>query len=287
MGYVRMRTSQRLKIEREMELERKKKKEMILRWSRILLCMITIISVSISVFSVVKYNKMEVKLQSDYISCIEKLNKQYADIINTNTRYCSTISTQETVLNDLRGVIQEQDSTIEAVNMKYSSELEELNELRKREELYDKYDFVLYNDMNERTELTYDMIATGEELMINKGLNPDLLMATIAVESTSNPKANNLVTNAAGLGQFLEETGKRIYEKNLGHGEGTYDHNITPYEPSTAIEMIVSYYEELFNKYDGSTYLAIKEYCGGDDFATTEYINKLNNVLAKKGRRIL
>lgn len=148
-----------------------------------------------------------------------------------------------------------------------------------RDQLAEKYKFVMYDWKGDPTDVTIELVEYGYKLMVEKGLNPDLLFAIIDVESSGNAKDVNSSSSASGLGQFMPGTGKYIYEDVLKLG--TYDHKVTPFDPKVNVLMIVTYLDILSDKKDGNVKEMMRSYCGAgsNNTALEKYYQKLVNVL--------
>lgn len=201
---------------------------------------------------------------------------------NTNQSLTSDINKLEKQNKDLVEVTK--DITDELDNAKSLNEkhVDTINKYRKREELHDKYEYVIYNKEGIRTDLTYDQIQTGEELMLAKGLDPDLLFGSIMVESDGKENAKSSISTASGYGQFLNTTGKFVYEDLLGNDKGIYDHTITPFDGDINIKMMVAYYDYLY-KQTGNTFSVIRCYSGGSSSFANYYLSKINSYTKTTG----
>ena len=191
--------------------------------------------------------------------------------------YEETIKEQEGIIEDLM-----EDNTIlveeyDAISVAY-------NQLKDREELYDKYSYaIMYN--GKRTELTYDQIQYGEDLMVSKGLDPDLLFSIGMVESRFVENAKNPYSTASGYYQFLRGTGKFVYESLLAK-DNSYSHSYAM-DGYKSTEMAVCYLDHLSERFDGNLFKMIKQYSGRDNASTKVYIKELDKFLSSKDKTIL
>ena len=180
----------------------------------------------------------------------------------------------------LNQTIDELDVQLQDLSNTNHSYIDELNELRSRSELYDKYEYAIMNEMNTRTNLQYYEIKLGEELMIEKGFNPHLLFGSIMVESGADPNAVNELSGATGYGQFLDSTAEFVWNDLLGYGN--YYSEIRKDGPSNIL-MMAEYYDYLYST-KGSTFEVIKQYSGN---ATNEgaqrYLSKINDYTNQVG----
>ena len=83
------------------------------------------------------------------------------------------------------------------------------------------------------------------------GVNPDLVMAVIWVESQFNPRAES-VKNARGLMQLMPETAARFHVAN-------------PFDPAQNIRGGTSYLRWLLDRFDGDLRLALGAYNAGEN----------------------
>lgn len=184
--------------------------------------------------------------------------------------------------NELHIIIDEIDDQIKEVETVNKSYVDELNELRNRSELYDKYEYAIVYG-GERTELTYEEIQYGEDLMVARGHNPHLMFGSIMVESSGKTTAVNASSGATGYGQFLDSTAKWVWTKLLGNR--TYSSSIRK-DGMKNILMMAEYYDYLYNE-KGSTFKVIKQYSGNStDAGAAQYLAKINSFTKKVGEVI-
>ena len=214
----------------------------------------------------------------------EKLNKQLenvnSDIASLNDQV-NTMAFQNTVMKESLVGMKKTVETLDNSNAKLKKENKSLNsdlkKFTKRKELYNKYEYAIYDKAGKRTDLTYEQIATGEELMKKEGIDPDLLFGIIMTESGGDENATSSSSTARGYGQFLAGSGKYVYE-NVLH-LGTYNHSMA-YNGTTNIKMAAGYLGYLKNKRGFSAYAAVKAYRGVEP---TAYIRSINSYIGTKG----
>ena len=221
------------------------------------------------------------------ISCLAKENKKLQVTVDNHYEILSEKNNeiiQLTLENkELINIIDEIDDQIEEVESINKSYVDELNTLRTRAELFDKYEYAIaYGD--DRTDLTYEEIKYGEDLMVAKGLNPHLMFGTIMVESAGKPDAVNSESGATGYGQFLDSTAEWVWTKLLGNS--TYNSNIRK-DGIKNIQMMAEYYDFLYAEHGGNTFKVVKQYSGNstNDGAAT-YLAKVNSFTSKVGEVI-
>ena len=134
--------------------------------------------------------------------------------------------------------------------------------LAERAELFDKYEEALYY-RGHRTDITYDQLKTGIDIMEENEINPALLFGIIMVESHGIEDAQNATSSATGYGQLLTSTGKSIYEKYMGNGRGTFSSDIL-LDGDENIKITAAYIDYCI-KHNGSIYGALNSYRGYED----------------------
>ena len=193
----------------------------------------------------------------------------------------STLTFQNTLMKDSISGMKRTIDSLDQSNAKLISDNKSLDEklkkFEKRKELYNKYEYAIYDESSKRTDLTYEQIATGEELMRKEGIDPDLLFGIIMTESNGDEKATSSISTARGYGQFLAGSGKYVYEKVLKLG--TYNHNMA-YNGTTNITMAAGYLGYLKNERGFSAYKAVKSYRGVEP---TAYIKRIDSFIGTKG----
>lgn len=217
------------------------------------------------------------------IGCLAKENKDLKVTVDKHNEILKDKNDKIVKLtfenNELCNIIDEIDDQIEYVESVNKSYVDELNQLRTRAELFDKYEYAIaYGDG--RTELTYEEIKYGEDLMIAKGLNPHLMFGTIMVESAGVPDAVNSESGATGYGQFLDSTAQWVWTKLLGNS--TYNSNIRK-DGFKNIQMMAEYYDYLYAEL-GSTFKVVKQYSGNStNVGAAQYLAKVNSFTKKVG----
>ena len=225
-----------------------------------------IIALFISVGYLVKENN-DLRLTVDkHNEVLAEKNDKITQLTFENKELCD-------IIDDIDDQIEE----VEAVNKSY---VDELNMLRTRAELYDKYEYAIAYG-NDRTELTYEEIEYGEDLMVAKGLNPHLMFGTIMVESAGKPDAVNKESGATGYGQFLDSTAEWVWTKLLGNTN--YNSNIRK-DGIKNIQMMAEYYDFLYAEHGGSTFKVVKQYSGNStNDGAANYLAKVNSFTKKVG----
>jgi hypothetical protein len=209
----------------------------------------------------------------------ERLEQENFQLSEAMFEKDSEIKILELTVNSLRNVVNELNEQITDVSEVNRTYVDELNTFRKREELYDKYEYAIMA-ANKRTDLTYEEVQYGEELMASKGLNPHLMFGSIMVESTGRVAALNQSSGATGYGQFLDSTASWIWKDMLGNK--TYHSDIRK-DGKSNILMMATYYDYLY-PIVGNTFKVVKCYSGNStDEGTASYIKRINDYTSTVG----
>lgn len=221
------------------------------------------------------------ELQDTNRSLNEKLQNTNAEVVSISNETI-VLQSQNKILSDSISGMKNTIDKLDASNAKLIKDNKSLDKSLKkfenRAELYDKYEYAVYDKSGKRTDLTYSQIKTGEELMKAEGIDPDLLFGMIMTESGGDETATSSSSTARGYGQFLAGSGKYVYEKILHLG--TYSHSMA-YNGDTNIKMAAGYLGYLKNTRGFSAYAAVKAYRGVEP---TAYIRTINSYIGKKGK---
>lgn len=195
----------------------------------------------------------------------------------------SNYSILETDYNSLLSVNSELDTQNKELATANDEYYDQLQDYKAREELYNKYEYAIYNDSGERTDISYDQLKTAEELMKAEGFNDaKLLFAMIMTESGGDAEAQNPSSSAKGYGQLINGTAKVCYEDFLGNGSGTYSSDMA-LNGDTNIEMMVAYLAYLKDTNNGNVDSMINDYRG---LNSSGYKSKINSYLTQVGTSI-
>lgn len=263
-----------------------------------LLALFSVLLIAIIVSMYVYINKQDFVIESQQ----EKVSNLYSEIVSAkkeNQLFAAKISVVEQKLEESVKIIDGLQSTIIAQNKTISeldanieslksdnkalakdnkALLKEVDELTDKINLYEKYKYAVYDKAGKRTDLTYDQLKTGEELMKEKGYDPDLLFGMLMVESSGNEKAANRTSTARGYAQFLKGTGKYVYEDLCKIGNN-YNHNSHAMNGDVAIVMMASYLDHLYKLYNGNIIKVIQHYSGRSLSSTYSYMNRINSYI--------
>lgn len=188
----------------------------------------------------------------------------------------SAVLKQYDINYKMNDIIKDTDDYLIKLRKSNKSLKKELENATNRLLIYETYDYIAL-DNGKRTDVTYDELVLGETLMKENGYDPNLLFGIVMVESRGNADAVNPRSGASGYGQFMKYTGEYVYENLLN--KGSYNHFSTPFNGEINIEMMAEYLDYLNTKYKNNTFKSIKEYCGGGNIFTSQYIAKINSVL--------
>lgn len=207
---------------------------------------------------------------------IDSLSTSVENYQKSNKQFAGSIANLKSIIDELDLSNQQLIKENKKLNKKVKA-------LQKKISVYDKYAYAVFDKGGNRTDLTYEQIKTGEELMLEKGMDPDLLFGIIMTESTGKENASNSTSTARGYGQVLAGTAKTVYEDIQGHGKGTYSHSMA-FNGMTNISLVVSYLDWMHDN-GWSLNKTIIRYRGLNDPAyfrsIDSYISKSGNSLAK------
>ena len=222
-----------------------------------------------------KYNK----LASNYTKLYNVgtgLYSEYKKIEYNYSRDTETYKKLNSEIKDLMDTVTELDSQNKKLAKENKQMHKDLNKYEKRSELFNKYEYAIYHG-KKRTSFTYSQLQLAENIMKEKGMDANLLLAIAMTESAGNEKSENSSSTAKGYGQFLSGTGKFVYEDLMK--AGTYNHSYA-LNGSTNIKLMANYLEYL-QKNRSSVYGMIESYRGISN--CTKYMNKVNSYLIRGG----
>lgn len=201
-----------------------------------------------------------------------KIDDSYKQSINSLEE---TIYSKESSIDNLNYNIDQLASTIDVLEDEKVQIAEKLSVFEQREELYNKYEYIIEVG-NKRTDITYEQLAHGEELMKDRGLNPHLLFGVVYLESRGNEKATNSRSTARGYCQFLGSTAKSVYERMLN--KGTYNHDLA-FDGYINLELGAEYLSYLMKTQNGSIMTSLLLYNGAE--LGERYYHIIDNMLVK------
>lgn len=216
--------------------------------------------------------------KEDLKSNYKSLQTKYVNLVNENTLLEEKLNKSKESIIKLTNVIEELDSQNKELISSNKSYKDRILVYEEREELLNKYEYAIFDDENNRTDITYEQLKTAEELCNENGLDTNFILATIMVESSGNEKCVSKTSTARGYGQFLKGTGQFTYEDLMGNGKGTYDHSMA-LNGNINIEMMVHYFKYLKSNTE-SIYATINKYRG---LESPKYQAAINKYLVKGG----
>lgn len=221
------------------------------------------------------------------IGCSIVIGKQKIDIVNLSkeniqlAKESKSISDSYNALSELMVDTSKLSVDLDLENTELKERLNELeaslNVFYTRSELYDKYDWAITRSDGSRTDIKYDQLLTLEELIKEKGMEPetlDLVLAIAMVESNGVENAKNPESTASGFGGFLNSTGKFVYTELMNND--SYNHSKVSMNGDDNLQMIVYYLDYLNDIYDGDLNEVIRNYRGLD---SPSYKAQLNSLL--------
>lgn len=224
---------------------------------------------------VIAEKESEIELyQQDIVTVVNEYNTLYNDFM---------------ALTDMNVALAKDNAEL---SNQENNENAELNDLRHRAELYEKYDYAIINSMDEnlpeedrRTDITYDQIDTLEALAAENGLSEDAVSLVLAIamnESRGQEKAKNPYSTATGYCGILNTTGKYLYEDIMGNPRGSYSHDMC-YNGYINLELSLQYIKYLNDMYGGDVMRVVNGYRGYCDAA---YDSALDANLQKAGKSL-
>lgn len=279
-------TEKRLK----QKIHRQKNQIKQLRSITIVMGVLSLICIVGSIISISNYGKTKLQLEtvkSDYTDLLkdkENLQERYNELYQKYvTIFEDTLDyeTQITALTEMVTALDEQSKALAISNEEYYNKIQEYES---REELLDKYEYCITREDGSRTDITYDQLINVEKLSKEKGIDTDLIMSIVMVESSGKEKASSSSgSTARGYGQFLKGTGEYVYEDIMENG--TYDHSMA-YDGDTNLTMMVHYLDHLTDINDGDLYASLRNYRGKGGEVLNNYINKIDGYLGTKGKSV-
>ena len=219
------------------------------------------------------------KLASEYTKLYQistDLNREYQVIDYNYKKDKETYEKVNSQVKDLMDTVSELDSQNKELADENKKMHSDLKKYEKRSELFDKYEYAIYHG-KKRTSFTYSQLELAEDIMEEKGMDANLLLAIAMTESGGNEKSESTSSTAKGYGQFLSGTGKFVYEDLMK--AGTYNHNYA-LNGKTNIKLMANYLKYLQGSRN-SVYGIIESYRGVKN--CTSYMNKVDSYLKQGG----
>ena len=184
---------------------------------------------------------------------------------NNNLRKALDISNKEIVAISTSLAVKENE---------LSKANQELNKIHRRIPIHrvetknNKYDYRPYFYAMQSTKfnkhyLSEKDMTTVLEWSSKYGIDPNLVLGIMWVESRYYPKAKNKNSTASGYGQFIKSTGKWTHESLLKRKD-KYDHTVHPFNPDDAIPMMCAYLNHLIKISKGDIRKVLIRYNGNE-----------------------
>lgn len=226
-------------------------------------------------------NTRELKnLKSDY----KALTEDYNEMMLENAAYKETNEAYESTIRSMNGMIMDMQSQVESLTESNNEYLKQLKIFYERDELYDKYEYAITRlDDGTRTDITYSQLASLEDEAKRRGIDTDLVLSIVMVESDGVETAKSTKSTATGYGQFIYDTGKFVYEDLLHRG--SYNSSI-PLDGETNLTMMTAYLEHLADIWDEDIYMIMKNYRGEGGEILDDYMERVDRYLATKNKEL-
>lgn len=214
-------------------------------------------------------------LQEEIADTSKTAEEEYLEL---DTKYQTEVAKLQLQIETLQTDLNKAKADYDTLKSEYTTVSGEYTYAEKKLKLYDDYSYALYDTEGYRNDLTVELLELGDSLMKAENLDPNILFGIIMIESEGHADCIDPTYDASGLGQFLESSGEFVCSRLMDE-EIDYDHSTTPFDPEINIRMMVVYLSYLFDKYDGSSFDAIQQYCGGSDANAQRYYTKLSRII--------
>ena len=215
-------------------------------------------------------------LTTNFLASMEEKDNEIKAIQSNYSYLEERLDSFVNTINELTSIsetLDQQNKSLVESNQQYH---EELAEFKQREELYNKYEYALY-DGKKRTDITYDQLLTLEDLLEESTVNDeDLILSIVMTESKGVEKARNSSSTAKGYGQFLDGTSKFVYTRLMDKPVSSWNPNIA-LNGEMNLEMMVHYIDYLYEVNNGNLYEIIRDYRGKQDISG--YVAKIDSYL--------
>lgn len=209
----------------------------------------------------------------------DTINKQAEKIETLETNIAEVVTEYKDLVTNSRSILLD-NKYLARTNIQLTNTISELSD---KVNVYEEYEYAMFDDIGKRTDITYENIKLFEELLDGKVCdNLHLYLSWIMIESSGHNDDRSTKSTAAGLPQFLEGTGRNVWKNLLGREE-QYNHYEIVENPENSIPMMVAYVDDLCMNYNGNLDKVIDFYRGLHD---TPYLNKFNKYLSYSGNSI-
>lgn len=230
---------------------------------------ILLVTIAIIIWAAIAISKQKIDIAnlSTENARLIKENQSISDSYNTLAELMADTSILAVELDDENSILKGRIDDLETALDTYYT----------RSELYDKYNWAMVRSDGSRTDIQYSQLLSLEELIEDKGMEPetlDLVLAIAMVESNGVEDAKNPESTASGFGGFLSGTGKFVYTELMNND--SYNHSDVAMNGTDNLQMIVYYLDYLNDLYDGNLNEVIRNYRGLD---SPSYKAQLNSLL--------
>lgn len=257
-------------------------------------CSVCLLSTILMAFTAIRIHQSNIQLSEQNSSLqldldmksaeLDLMKDSFVTVSNDNDKLTEENETLKEKTKDLLQISDELSEQNVALMDQVSVYMDAVEEYEQRSELYDKYSYAIVRDNGTRTDITYDNLKTVEQLEEEKGVDADLLLAMVMTESNGKEKAQSAISTAKGYGQFLNGTGKFVYEELLDNSD-TYTGN-KALDGDTNLQMLAAYLEYLDNYYNGDLYTVLRNYRGEGGKTLQNYIAKIDSYLEEKNKSV-
>jgi len=184
-------------------------------------------------------------------------------------------------LNKINENLYEDNKNLIAAQDKWD---EQLAEVKERLDVYETYDYAMFDTEGKRNDMNYDYIKELTELTAYRPVNDvDLYLSWIMIECEGHSNCRNKTSTAKGFAQFLDGTGKSVYNKYLvDKYDIEYYPDIVIDRPDICIDMMQEYVNYLYEETHDLN-KTIDWYRGLHD---EPYLKLFNKYLANNGKSI-
>lgn len=213
----------------------------------------------------------------------EQARKKNKSFYKENCKMVSEYTAMYNLLIDVSKISDKLNKEVSTLKKTIKNKDKSLRRFEKREELLTQYEWALYNEERERTDISYKDIESLQNLIKKKHLNEDtidLILALAMTESNGDAECTSNESTATGLNQFIQETGEFVYKQLMGNQ--WYSHSITK-DPSTSLTMTAYYLEWLNMEEKRNIDSIIDRYRG---IKSPEYKKRVNSYLLKNNKSL-
>lgn len=143
---------------------------------------------------------------------------------------------------------------------------------------FEPYFYAMQSTKFNKYYLSEKEMTTVMDWSYKYGIDPNLVLGIMWVESRYYPNAKSKSSTASGYGQFIKSTGKWTHEYLLKRKD-EYNHNVYPFNPDYAIPMMCAYLDHLIKISKGDIRKVLIRYNGNELGA--KYYQLIDDYFAK------